>query len=258
MKGASDSLADRRSLPPSRRALKGGRSFVVSVTAVSVAVLLLCPVVSATYAIRVTPPYAGLVPIVTTTINTNGCHSRGHFGVSPVVNITSGRVRLAESATSSYCSGSFDYAVTSATAGFEGPNFTVPASGVYAVAFDWRLTYNASLQAQGPGTSAVASVLAVAVGVLYDATTHTILSPGSTDFVLLQEIDSGTWSHGADRLSVDLEVDLSLTTGHLYYFETFLECDATAEETGPGSAGAMLNLGTSGDHARLVSLDLTG
>jgi hypothetical protein len=55
---------------------------------------------------------------------------------------------------------------------------------------------------------------------------------------------------------VGLQADLSLATGHLDDFETFLECAVTAEETGLGTSNATLNLGTSGDRASLVSLHL--
>ena len=231
----------------------------VPLIVVTTVLILGSPVTSATYTIRVTPPYAGVAPILATTINTVGCSSQGHFGSPMKVNSTAGSVRLIETASSRNCTGGFEFAVTFATAGFEGSDFAVPASGLYGVTYHWSFSYNVSLHAAGTGAAATAEASVFAVGVVVDVTNGSILTgTGGDSFVLFHALHSGDWSQVVRALPVTLENGVNLVTGHVYEFYTFLECDVTAEETGSGSAHGSLDMGVDGNRANLVSMTLSG
>jgi hypothetical protein len=220
-------------------------------------VLVVLPFASATYRVEVTPPFEGLTPVVATTINTDGCHSVGKFVHPAVVNTTSGKTMVAEKSVSRPCSVAFAYAVTFATVGFEGPNFTVPVSRAYSVTFDWRLSFNVSLRVVGSDNENTAIASVFAVGVLFDGTNQTFL-PVNATFPLFVAIHSGSYAREARAVAFTLASRLKLVTGHLYDFETFLECDATAELRAAGSAVAYLDLATEGNHGVLRSMALAG
>jgi len=139
----------------------------------------------------------------------------------------------------------------------------VPASGTYTATYEWVFSYNASLNASGPvdtgslTSSATAMVSIFTYGYLYDSTNSTVLDGnGSGPFALFHEIHEGSWSGSAVRLVVDLVDRFTLMTGHVYDFETVLLTEAEGFANRAGSASASLNLGTHGDHARLVALHL--
>jgi hypothetical protein len=242
---------------------------VPSLIAVAVvAFLASSPLVSATYTVGASPPFQGVEPVLYTTINTVGCHSRADFLLAPRVNATTGEVHERLRASSRYCAGATvgpDYALVAGFPGFYGPNFTVPASGSYTATFEWAFTYSAALNASGPvntgspTSSATAMVSIFTYGYLYDSTNSTVLDgSGGGPFALFHEIHEGSWSQGAVRDVVTLKNSFNLVTGHLYYFETVLLTETEAFAYVAGSAWARLNLGSHGDHARLLALELTG
>jgi len=248
-------------LPPGSRIALGVAVSLVAILAVS-------PLASAAYTLGVSPPYPGVEPVLYTVISTTGCHSRGDFPLAPRVNATSGAVHERLSASSRYCAGGTvapDLASVSSFPGFYGPNFTVPAAGSYTATFRWVFSYNASLNASGPvntgslTSSASAIVSIFALGYLYDSTNSTILTgTGGDAFALFHEIHEGSWSGGAVRQVVVLTSTFALVTGHVYYFETVLTTSAEGITYEGGLASASLDLGTHGDHARLVGLRLSG
>jgi hypothetical protein len=254
----SRSAHEGTTVPPSYAVRRPCWSLAVSATVVVVLLLGVPSSASGTYSVRVTPPFAGMGVVLATTINTFGCHSVGGFVGPPRANATSGRIHLAEWSRSKYCGGPLDNAVTFATVGFEGPNFTVPGTGIYTVEFAWRLTYNVSLRAHDTSGTASAIASIFALGFLNDLTNGSVVPGGPADFPLFHEIHSGSWVGGNSSQRVFLETNLALTGGHLYQFETVLELSVNAEETGAGSAAASLNVASGGDQARLISLGVTG
>ena len=202
-----------------------------------------------------------------TTISTVGCHSRASFRLAPVVNATTREVRERLQAGARYCAGGVagpDLASVVGTPGFEGPGFTVAAAGNYTATYQWVFTYNASLNASGavdtgtPTSSATALVSIYALGYLYDTTNSTVLDgDGGAAFPLFREIHEGSWWGGARHVEVNLTNTFTLVTGHVYDFETVLMTVAEAFAYASGRAWAILNLGSVGDHARLVGLELT-
>jgi len=238
----------------------------VGVAAAVVTFLVVSPLASATYTIAVSPPFQGVEPVLYTTINTAGCHSRADFPLAPRVNATTGAVHERLWASSRDCAGGTvepDYAVVAGTPGFYGPNFTVPASGSYTATYEWAFWYNASLNASGQvntgslTSSATAMVSIFGYGYLYDSTNSTVLDGnGGGGVALFHEIHEGSWSGSAVRLVVTLENSFTLVTGHLYYFETVFMTESEVFTNSAGSGWASLNLGTHGDHARLVALRL--
>jgi len=232
------------------------------VAAALTTLLVASPLASATYSVESSPPFAGVAPLLSTTISTVGCHSSGEFPLAPRVNATSGFVHERLRASARYCAGGavgygYDYADVSGFPGFYGPNFTVPATGSYTATYEWVFSYHASLNASGPGTSASALAVIFIYGFLFDGTNSTVLDGnGGGAAPLFHEIHEGSWSGGAAHLVVKLENSFTLVTGHLYYFETVLLTTAEAIANGAGTASASLNLGSHGDHARLVALDL--
>jgi len=226
------------------------------------ALLVASPLASATYAVEASPPFAGVEPLLSTTISTVGCHSWGEFPLPPRVNATSGFVHERLRAGARFCAGgtagyNYDYADVTSFPGFYGPNFTVPATGSYTATYEWVFSYHASLNASGPGTSASAIVSIFIYDFLFDGTNSTILSGnGGGGVALFHELHEGSWTGGSAHLVVKLENGFTLVTGHLYYFETVLLTSAEAIANGAGSAYASLNLGSHGDRARLVALDL--
>ena len=264
------SARSRPHIPTARRSNPFSHRWkvLVGVAAVALAFLAATPVASATYTLRISPPFLGVEPILATTIDTVGCHSRAEFPLAPRVNATNGEIHERLGASSRYCAGSPagpNYADVAAFPGFNGTNFTVPASGLYTATYEWVFSYNASLNASGPvdtgylTSSATAIVSLFALGYLYDRTNATVLDGnGGSAVVLFHEIHEGSWTGGAVRLSVRLVNSFALVTGHLYYFETVLTVNAEGLTNVDGNASATLNLGTSGDHARLVGLALVG
>ena len=236
------------------------------IAAAMVAFLVVSPLASATYTVGASPPYQGVEPVLATSIATVGCHSRGEFPLAPRVDATTGAIHERLQASSRYCAGSPiepNYANVASFPGFNGSNFTVPASGSYTATYEWVFSYNASLNASGPvdtgswTSSATAVVSIFALGYLYDRTNSTVLDGNGGDlFALFHEIHEGSWSGSAVRLAVKLVNSFTLVTGHLYYFETVLETNAEGFTNVAGTASASLNLGTHGDHARLVALQL--
>lgn len=242
-----------------KRVLPGWK-LPVLVAGVMTMFLFVSPLASASYTVGASPPFTGVTPVLGTVIYTVGCHSQGEFPLEPRVNATTGVVHERLHASTRYCAGGtveFDYAEVVDSPGFYGPNFTVPATGSYSAMYEWVFWYNASLNASGPGTSASAIVSIFALGYLYDSTNSTIQSGnGGAAAALFHEIHEGSWTGSATRLVVTLVNSFTLVTGHVYYFETVLTTNTEGIANGAGSASASLNLGSHGDRARLVSLEL--
>jgi len=254
-------LSPRR---PNRR--PWGWGLPVGISAAVAFLLVVSPLASATYTIGASPPFQGVEPVLYTTITTVGCHSRADFPLAPRVNAITGAVHERQWASSRYCAGGTiepDYALVAATPGFYGPNFTVPASGSYTATYEWSFSYNASLNASGPvntgslTSSATAMVSIFGYGYLDDDTNSTVLDGnGGGGVALFHEIHEGSWTGSAVRLVVTLVNSFTLVTGHLYSFETVFLIETEVFANSAGSGWASLNLGTHGDHARLVALQL--
>ena len=261
---AGPRLRPSRVRRPSR--LARGLGLPAGVVTMVAAFLIFSPLASATYTVGASPPFQGVEPVLYTTISTVGCHSRADFPLAPRVDATTGAVHERLWASSRYCAGGTvepDYALAVGTPGFYGPNFTVPASGSYSATYEWTFSYNASLNASGPvntgylTSSATAIVSILGYGYLYDSTNSTVLDGnGGGGVALFHEIHEGSWSGSAVRLVVTLENSFALVTGHLYYFETVFLTETEGFANVAGSAWASLNLGTHGDHARLLALHL--
>jgi len=224
-----------------------------------VTILLVAPVASASYAVEDSPPFVGVAPNVGSSLNTVGCQARGGFGIPAEVNATTGLVRVRVHASVTFCAGTgdFDYADAGAVTGFVGPDFTVPVAGTYYATYEWVFSYAASVSATGPANNTTALVSIFELGYLNDLTNGTVLTgTGGDVFALFHELHTGSWSGTGHREVVPVVNTFSLVAGHLYQFETVTLDVVDVWARGVGTATSALNLGSDGNHGRLVLLEI--
>ena len=220
--------------------------------------LLAFPSSAATFRIEITPPYAGVTALVSSSTATLGCHVVARIAVPPFANDTSGRVGLSERSAASGCSRASypQYAVSTGLLEFSGPNITVPVSGMYLVAFDWRFSFEVALSVSGNASNyARASILTY--DFLLVPSNQSYLNVGSR-VAFFHNIDSGSYRNETRNLVEVFEARLPLVAGVTYEFLTALLCGANVFLVGPGKGVAEFDFARHGDGGQLRAMYVVG
>jgi len=244
--------ADRADRGSPRR----GLSFATVVGMAAVVLLLVFPSTSATYRIEVTPPYEGVVAQVSSSTYTTGCHSSARFIVPTFASNRSGRVGSEERTVASTCSGEpYPQSATTANAiVLQGPDFTVPVSGEYNVAFVWRFSFELSLSVRGNASNFVYGVIET-YDLIYVPSNQSYFNVDS-HAALYHEIHLGAYQNKTQNTTDVFEARLSLQGGLVYQFQTVLVCGTDSILMGPGDAVAELNFASDGNGGQLRSMSV--
>lgn len=236
-----------------RRGLAGAAAIVC---AVALGVIVTAPATSAAFRVEFSPPYLGVDPIAGSTSSTSGCGASADLVVPASMNDTTGRLRFDARAHVAGCLGAAypQYATAAGAAGFSGPNFTVPVSGIYTVDYAWNLSADLALSVGG-NVSNRALAFVETYAFIYVPSNQTYLPVDSSPLVF-EEIHAGAFRDALrDRLD-SLIGAVRLESGLVYECYIVLNLGITALIAGPGTASAHLNFGTHGDGGRLRSITI--
>jgi hypothetical protein len=173
-----------------------------------------------------------------------GCPGRGDFVLPPRVDASTATIWAVPSARANGCFGVFTFASAVGSFGFEGPRFSVPATGDYSARFGWTVSGDYQLRADGVGASTSSLVWIFALDYLIDETNGTyVTGPSGNSAPLFEEIHSGARSGALDAFTFVLYVNATLVAGHEYRFESILTTGAEVIAQSTGSGFAYLGLG---------------
>jgi hypothetical protein len=241
---------------------------LVAAAILVVFLLVASPIAGATPLVRDTPPYAVAKAFKHSSppwIGTCATSDSYLVGV-PRVDPTTGVVHAGAwaCATGPAPGGPPNYPYITTDYGFRGPSFTASSTGSHQVAYQWKISWNASGYSYLSGRPDIAVKL---FGNLYDQTTKTWMlgaPPNGGDWITVFDDNRTFVSVGVDQ-SYTLRFDVTLTSGDTYEFYTGMHTStvvyaATYYYAGKWHYGygvALLNVDSDGNGATVLSMSVT-
>jgi len=220
----------------------------------------------ATSSVTLKAPYPGQADSIGY-ISGQGCGNVERLPVAPSFNTSTGTFKSTTNATSTSCGSGNDTSIALAEGGFlpsdQTPTghsgsvvtFTVTKSGTYSVTVVWKYQYTVKLTAVPKATATALAVGEVSgSGQIYDESTSTY---GDYDTKsVTNETTSGTFV-GTFGGTFKVVLTTSLVAGDVYLVFAYFTTECGAEVSPGGASGfANLNVATSGNYAKLVSVTI--
>ena len=246
-----------------RRSRRGGFAISAGVLGVMALLVLSAPLgaATATHPSILIAPYTGL-PQAGALMATSGCGGTLSVLSWPTFVLSTGIGTTSMSVAAKPCadlSGSDSAAILSFF-GYNGSAFVQAATGSHTVTAKFSDSWNATVKAKPGPTPQTASASVAVLGFvdLFDLTNGTEPASGLVFMLSLFVTSSAAHSVKVGAIFKATTSSAKLVKGHHYYLQVVVDVDLSSAVTSIGSSSAMatLNLGTAGNHVKLVSVTI--